>query len=175
MSTCNTMTDAQRPLAEFAWGLKERYRQTHGLTKKQFIKLYDLGEIALSSVFENLLPATRNRHGKLTEKVSVDGYDFVKLDGNRPVPLGDMKTCTGYKNGYSWKFAIKNAHDKKGYLYVVGYNPVNNQVYFFAIPPSVPRPKTTLSITFCPKTGDITSKKYGRYQVGSWEEMSLNG
>lgn len=174
MSTCNTMTDAQRPLAEFAWTLKERYRQTHGLTKQKFMKLYDLGEVALSSVFENLLPATRNRYGKLTEKVSVAGYDFVKLDGARPVPLGDIKTCTGYKNGYSWKFSVRNAHDKEGYLYVVGYNPVNNQVYFFAIPPSVPRPKTILNITFCPETGNITSK-YGRYQVNNWEEMSLRG
>jgi hypothetical protein len=162
-------------MAKYAWSLKEKYRQTYGMTKVQFMKIYNLGEIQLSSVFENLLPATRNRFGKPTEKCSVDGYDFVKIESDKPKPLGDMKTCTAYKNGYSLKFAIRNAHNKQGYLYVVGYNPMNDKVYFFAIPPTVKRPKTILAITVCPKTGVITSNKYGKYQVNSWEEMALKG
>ena len=57
MSTSDVMNVAQRRLAEHAFDLKRKYGETYDMTKPQFLRLYDAGEIQLSSVFENLLVA----------------------------------------------------------------------------------------------------------------------
>ena len=75
MSTCNTMNDAQRPLAELAWDLKRAVRQNK-ISKRLWMEMYDEGEIQLSSVYENLFVQTRNDMRLRTERVSVEGYDF---------------------------------------------------------------------------------------------------
>jgi hypothetical protein len=93
MCTTDQWRIAQRPLAEYAYGLKQQYNMTLGQTREQFLAAYELGEVQLSSVYENLLVATRNRHGHPTRKVAGDRYDFVRVDTmGRETPLGDMKT-----------------------------------------------------------------------------------
>ena len=91
--TTDRMIDAQRALAELAWQLNKEVR-SNKLSKRLWMEMYNVGEIQLSSVFENLFVKTRNWMNLKTERASVDGYDFVKVCGNKRIPLGDMKTTT---------------------------------------------------------------------------------
>lgn len=176
MSTTSVMIDAQRRLAEHAWELKEKYKQTFGMSKKQFMDLYELGEIQLSSVFENLLIATRNKLGMLTERRSVDSHDFVKVDSlGRKYPLGDMKTCTLQKDGPYRRYQVNDVQNKKGYLYIVGYNWIGDEFNYYAVPTSINLPKH-LTLSICADTGGVNDEsKYAVYSHNSWEQMASQG
>ena len=176
MSTTEVMNTAQRRLAEHAYELKKLYNQTFGMSKKQFLELYDQGEIQLSSVFENLLAATRNCNGMLTEKISVNGYDFVKVDSlGRKRPLGDMKTCTLQKEGPYRRYLVKDIKNKEGYLYIVGYNWISDEFNYYAVPTNIGLP-VYLTLSICPDTGGVNDEsKYAIYSYDTWEEMALKG
>jgi len=178
MSTTDINRIATRPLAEYAYGLKEKYDQTFGLRKKTFMQLFDMGEIQLSSVYENLLVATRNAHHRPTEKVSVDKYDVVRVDSmGRRTPLGDMKTTTLQKNGDKRRFVVSNVKNKIGKIYVIGWNTMTNEPNFFCLPPDEiqgTHPHAGYKIPVNPKTGKRTKGWYNdNYAYDTWEEMCL--
>lgn len=178
MSTTDICLSVQRPLAEFAYTLKKKYKQTNGLSFKKFMTLYDLGEIQLSTVFENLFVVTRNKLGKPTRKDSADGYDFVKVFTNRVRVLGDMKTGVLKKDGYKRRYVIASVENKIGNIYIVGWNWMTNKPNFFAIPPDEfgGHPKAGYKIPVCPKTGDRTSGWYNdNCAYDTWEEMVQYG
>ena len=166
MATTDQWRIAQRPLAEFAYELKVKYDMTLGQSKKNFLIAYDLGEVQLSTVFENLFVATRNKLGKPTEKISEDGRDF---DNN-----GDMKTGVLCKNGDKRRFVVGSVIGKIGTIYFVGWNWMTNQVNFFAIPrPPRGFPKAGIKIVVNPHSGERTGGKYNAYAHDSWESMVL--
>lgn len=175
MSTSDVMNHAQRRMAEHAFDLKKMYNQTFGMSKKQFMTLYDEGEIQLSSVFENLLVAARNHFKLPTRKVSAEGYDFVKIIGKKEKPLGDMKTVTLQKDGKYRRFMVRNVADKQGYIYVVGYNWITDSFNYFAIPPKVDKPKTFMVLGIDRDTGEVLQNKYGKYAVDSFEKLAKIG
>lgn len=176
MATTDVMCAAQRPLAEFAYELKKKYNQSFKLPKKTFMKLYDDGEIQLSSVFENLFVDTRNALGKPTKKVSGDNYDFVSVINNKEVILGDMKTTVLAKDGYSRRFVIQHVKNKQGYVYAACWNWMTNSVNFFAIPPMENPPQCGYKIMVCPITGNRTGGWYNtNCAYNTWEEMVMQG
>jgi hypothetical protein len=166
MATTDQWCIAQKPLAEFAYELKKKYGMTLGQSKKDFLTAYDLGEIQLSTVYENLFVATRNKLGKPTEKISEDGRDF---DNN-----GDMKTGVLFKNGEKRRFVVGSVMGKLGTVYFVGWNWMTNEVNFFAIPkPRYGFPRAGIKIPVDPSTGERTGGKYNEHAYGSWEEMVM--
>jgi len=166
MATTDQWRIAQRPLAEFAYDLKVKYKMTLGQSKKNFLIAYDLGEVQLSTVFENLFVATRNKLGTPTEKISEDGRDF---DND-----GDMKTGVLFKDGYKRRFVISSVMGKIGTVYFVGWNWITNEVNFFAIPrPKKGFPKSGIKIMVNPITGERTGGKYNAYAHDSWESMAM--
>lgn len=173
MSTSDVMNNAQRPLAEHAFDLKRQYKETFGLTKPQFMRLYDAGEVQLSSVLENLLVAARNQHGLKTERASAQGYDFVKIRNRKKIPLGDMKTCTLLKYRNRYRYCVRNVHGKQGTIYAVGYNIVTQEFNYFAIPPTVEKPRSMIVVS-CNRQGKVTGR-YGQYECASFEAMIKQG
>ena len=172
MATSDIMCEAQRPLAEFAYRLKKRYRQTNGQSKESFLAMYDAGEIQLSSVFENLFVVARNDIGLPTEKVSGSNYDFVKIQNGKRVPLGDMKTTVLQEDGYRRRFVVSSVSAKIGYVYTVAWNWMTKQVNFFAFPDTGHRPKAGYKVMVCPYTGRRTGGIYNDYcAYDSWDEM----
>ena len=174
MATTDKMCKAQRPLAEFAYALKKRYKMTKGQSKQSFMVMYDAGEIQLSSVFENLFVVARNKIGLPTKKVSGDNYDFVKIKGKKEIPLGDMKTTVLCKDGKNRRFVIPAVSNKIGYIYAVGYNWMTKEVNFFALPEDKTKghPSAGYKIPVCPRTGVRTGGKYNYNNAyDSWDEM----
>lgn len=171
MSTTDIMCKAQRPLAEFAYELKKRYKLTRGQSKNKFLEMYDSGEIQLSSVFENLFVEARNQIKLPTKKVSGANYDFVKVSKGTEIPLGDMKTSVLCKDGYKRRFVIPAVNKKIGYIYAVVWNWLTNEVNFFVFPPGN-HPKTGYKVLVCPITGKATGGKYNNScRYNSWDEM----
>lgn len=176
MSTSDVMNAAQRNLALFAYDLKRKYAQTQGLSKRQFMALYDLGEVQLSSVYENLLVEGRCQSGKPTQRASGAGFDFVKVSKNgRKTPLGDMKTGTLQKNGPYRRYTVARCGNKQGHVYFIGWNWITNKADFWAIPPKVKLPSTLTVLGVDPETGSPIDGKYGRYYCQSWDEMINKG
>lgn len=174
MATTDIHLISQRPLAEVAYDLKKKYNLTHGLSKKKFMALYDLGEVELSTVYENLFVATRNAHGLPTRKESANGYDFVKAFPTQTRILGDMKTSTLQKDGYKRRFVIASVHNKIGNIYIIVWNWMTEKPNFFAIPPddNNEHPKQGYKIPVCPKTGKRTSGWYNdNCAYDTWEQM----
>lgn len=173
------MQISQRPLAVLAYNIKQIYGQTRGLSQRQFMELYDLGEVQLSSVYENLLVETRNQHGLPSRRVSVEGYDFVKInpDGTESI-LGDMKTTVLLCDGDKRRFVVSSVDRKQGNIYCVGWNWMTNQPNFFCIPPNTaevsPFPKAGIKIPVHPVTGQRTGGVYNQYAHDSWESMCLS-
>jgi len=166
MATTDQCCIAQKSLAEFAYGLKKKYDMTLGQSKKDFLTAYNLGEIQLSTVYENLFVATRNKLGKPTEKISEDGRDF---DNN-----GDMKTGVLCKDRLKRRYVISSVVGKLGTIYFVGWNWMTNEVNFFAIPkPAGGFPRQGIKIPVNPKTGARTGGKYNQHARDSWEEMVM--
>ena len=54
MSSTDYEIEAHRNLAQYAYDLKQKYGMTYGNSRENFMQLYDAGEVALSTVFENL-------------------------------------------------------------------------------------------------------------------------
>jgi hypothetical protein len=168
MATTDYEREIQRPLAEIAYKLKQKYKVTHGMGKKQFLALYDEGEIALSTVFENLTVVVRNHHSKPTTKVSENARDFSNN--------GDKKIGVLKKNGDQRRYVISNVENKIGMIYFTGWNWMTNQPNFFAIPrPTGGFPKCGIKIMVCPYTGTRTGGKYNLHAYDSFEEMALIG
>jgi hypothetical protein len=174
MSTTDRMNTAQRPLAEYAWKLKKKYKCTNGLTQKQFMALYDNGEIQLSGVYENLFVTARNLFGLPTKKVSGDGYDFVTVVKNKDIPLGDMKTSVLCKDGDKRRFVISNVKNKQGIIYAIGWNWLTNKPNFFAVPPNErnEHPAAGIKIPVKPNTGERAKGWYNKNcAYDTWEDL----
>ena len=177
MCTTDQWRIAQRPLAEYAYGLKQQYNMTLGQTKEQFLAAYELGEVQLSSVYENLLVATRNRHGHPTRKVAGDRYDFVRVDSRgRETPLGDFKTTVLQKDYNKRRFVIGSVENKLGKIYNVSWNWMTNKPNFFCIPPDEYgcHPKAGYKIMVHPETGERTRGWYNdNCAYDTWESMCV--
>jgi len=174
MSTCDRMNTAQRPLAEYAWKLKKKYKCTNNLTQKQFIAMYDAGEIQLSGVYENLFVTVRNVLGLPTKKVSGDGYDFVTIERNKDTILGDMKTTVLLKDGDNRRFVISSVKNKQGTVYTIGWNWLTNKPNFFAIPPNElgEHPAAGIKIPVDPVTGERAGGWYNKNcAYDTWEDL----
>ena len=178
MATTDQWIEAQRPLAEHAWNLRKKYNLNRGMSKKEFMHWYDLGEIDLSTVYENLFVATRNALGKPTLKESGDGYDFVRLNPVRNTILGDMKTTVLQRSGNNRRFVVSSVENKIGNIYVVAWNWLTKEVNYFAIPPDDYKchPKAGYKIPVCSKTGKRTRGWYNKNcAYDTWEEMVRYG
>jgi hypothetical protein len=180
MSTTDQWRIAQRPLADYAYSLKEKYNQTFGISREAFIELYELGEVQLSSVFENLFVATRNKLGKPTRKVAGDRYDFVRIDRmNRATPLGDMKTTVLQKDDTRYtarRYVVASVEKKVGKIYIVGWNWMTNNPNFFCIPPDIGggHPKAGYKIPVNPTTGERSGGWYNdNCAYRTWEDMCV--
>jgi len=172
MATTTAWIEAQRPLAEYAYSLKKKYKLTNGLSKKTFMSMYDAGEIQLSGVFENLFVTTRQLAGLAVSKVSGANFDFV--DGNGD-PLGDFKTGVLQKDGKTRRFVISGVGNKLGTIYAVTWNWMTGKVNFFAIPYhniESGHPSCGYKIMVCPTTGQRTKGYYNLHcAYDSWEDM----
>ena len=180
MCTTDQWRIAQRPMAEYAYSLKEKYNQTFGISKDSFMNLYDLAEVQLSSVFENLLVVTRNQHGCPTRKVAGDRYDFVRVDSlGRETPLGDMKTGVLQKDdtrSITRRYVIASVENKIGKIYIIGWNWITNKPNFFCIPPDRGggHPRCGYKIPVNPRTGERSGGQYNDYYShDTWEEMCV--
>ena len=180
MCTTDQWRIAQRPLAEYAYGLKQQYNMTLGQTREQFLAAYELGEVQLSSVYENLLVATRNRHGHPTRKVAGDRYDFVRVDTmGRETPLGDMKTGVLQKDdsvSTRRRYVIASVENKLGKIYIIGWNWITNKPNFFCIPPNRGggHPKAGYKIPVHPYSGERAGGQYNDYYAhDTWESMCV--
>jgi len=167
MATTDHEREAHRLLAEYAFTLKEQYGMTLGLTRKQFMALYDFSEIQLSSVFENLFVAYRTRIGRPVLKISEDSRDFSNN--------GDMKITALKKDYDKRRFVVSNVQSKIGHIYVVGWNWMTNEVNFFAIPPFGGFPLAGIKIPVCPRTGRRTGGWYNTHAYNTFEEMAQIG
>jgi hypothetical protein len=166
MATTDYESEIQRPLAEFAYELKKKYRLTQGMSKKQFMSLYDIGEVTLSTVFENLTVAIRNYYGKPTAKVSEHSRDFSNN--------GDMKIGVLKKDGDFRRYVISSVENKIGTIYFVGWNWITNRPNFFAIPKEVyGSPKRGIKIPVCKATGKRTGGNYNVFAHETYESMAL--
>jgi hypothetical protein len=174
MATTDIAIAAHRPLAEHAWHLRQKYNLNRGMSKKTFMDWYELGELQLSTVYENLFVATRNCLGKPTIKESADRYDFVKIFPTQRRILGDMKLGTVQKSLDSRRFQISSVHNKIGNIYIVGWNGIAEEVCYFAIPPDNfgEHPKAGYKIPVHPVTGERTGGWYNdNCAYDTWEEM----
>jgi len=164
MATTDYEIEAQRPLAEYAFRMKEKYNLTYGQTYEAFMHMYDQGEITLSTVFENLFVKIANSLGKNITKVSEDARDFSNN--------GDFKIGLLKKDGYKRRYVISNVENKIGTIYFVGWNWMTNKVEFHAIPKHVyGSPKRGIKIMRCPTTGEPTGGVYNYWRYDSFEEM----
>lgn len=178
MATTDRCIEAQRPLAEHAWDLREKYDLNRGMNKEEFMHWYDLGEIQLSTVYENLFVVTRNKLGKPTLKESADRYDFVRLNPKRNTILGDMKTTVLQKDGDKRRYIVSSVENKIGNIYVVAWNWMTEKVNYFSIPPDDNKrhPKAGYKIMVCPKTGVRTGGWYNNNcAYDTWEDMVMVG
>lgn len=178
MATTDRCIEAQRPLAEHAWTLRENYGLNRGMSREEFMTWYNMGEIQLSTIYENLFVATRNKLGKPTLKESADRYDFVKVFPTRKKILGDMKTSVLKKDGDKRRFVIESVENKIGNIYIVAWNWMTEQVNYFAIPPDSDKkhPKAGYKIMVCPKTGRRTGGWYNdNCAYDTWEQMVMMG
>ena len=166
MATTDYEIESQRKLADFAYDLKEKYNLTHGQTRKEFLNMYDQGEITLSTVYENLFVAAANALGKSIKKVSEDGRDFSNN--------GDMKIGILKKNGVHRRYVISNVANKVGTIYFVGWNWIKDRPEFHAIPKSVyGYPTQGIKIPRCSQSGEITGGKYNYHSKNSFENLVL--
>ena len=155
---------AFRPLALYAYDKKVEYSQTFGLSKDTFMQLYDMGEIQLSTVFENLFVSVNNALGGTVKKISEDARDF---DND-----GDFKIGTLKKDGARRRFVISSVAGKIGTIYFAGWNWMENKPNFYAIPKEVyGSPKRGIKIMRCRTTGAKTGGIYNDYCFNTFEEM----
>lgn len=181
MATTDLEIEAHYQLAELAWELKVKYNATLGFTnKKRFMTSYCAGEVALSTVYENLFVATRLAHNLGAEKKSAAGFDFVERLPNRTELLGDMKIGNLKKDGKSRRFVVSDVKNKLGTVYFVGWNWILNQPNFYAIPPKTSsnpsdyrNPGRGFKLAVNALSGRPSSRKYRQYCFDSWEKMVL--
>ena len=179
MATTHAAIQAHRETALFAYKLKSKYKITNGIKQDQWMKMYDSGEIEISSVFENLVVHIRNLNGKPTVKVLEDTHDFASINGaGGLVPLGDLKVASLKKNGYQRRYVISKTHNKEGNIYTICWNWMTNKPAFFVIPPhdydGHPHPKQGYKIMCCPDTGKRTGGYYNdNCHYETFEEMCL--
>jgi hypothetical protein len=162
--TTDQSIEALRPLALFAYDKKAEYGQTFGLSKDTFMTLYDMGEIQLSTVFENLFVTINNALGGTVNKISEDARDF---DNNGDFKIGVLK-----KNAAQRRYVISNVATKIGTIYFTGWNWVEHKPNFYAIPKEVyGSPKQGIKIMRCKETGVKTGGVYNNYCFDTFEEM----
>jgi hypothetical protein len=174
MATTEVCIIAQRPLAELAWSLRKKYNLNRGMSRKEFMTWYNLGEVELSTVWENLFVSTRNKLGKPTLKESGDNYDFVKVFPTQTRILGDMKTSVLRKDRDRRRFVVDSVQNKVGIIYVVAWNWMTDEPNYFAIPPDEfgEHPKAGYKIPVCKNTGKRASGWYNNNcAYDTWEEM----
>ena len=179
MATTDHELIVQRPLAEFAYDLKAKYNQTHGMNKADFMAYYDTGEIQLSSVYENLFVTVNNALGGDATKTSDDHRDF---SNNGDMKIGNLKV-DDTKGNYYTRYQIKNVYKKLGVIYFVGNNWIKNKIHgkpmpdFYAFPNTAYATITTkvgsISIPRCPITGERRGGKYNFYSYPTFEEMVM--
>lgn len=167
MATTDYEIQAQRNLANFSYDLKVKYNLTYGQTREEYLHMYDMGEITLSTVFENLFVAAAKKLGKDVEKVSEDCRDFSND--------GDMKIGVLKKNGYQRRYVVSNVSNKVGTIYFVGWNWITETPEFHAIPQHVHNNVAQgIKIMRHPDTGSVTTGKYNYYVKSTFEEMVLS-
>ncbi len=164
MATTDYEIEAHRNLALYAYDLKEKYEMTYGNSRENFMQLYDLGEITLSTVFENLFVQVSKALGFDVDKVSEDGRDFSNN--------GDMKIGILKKDGYKRRYVIKSVANKIGTIYFVGWNWMTDTPEFHAIPKRIyGSPIQGIKIMRCPVTGIPTGGKYNYFRQDSFEQL----
>jgi len=162
--TTDQAIEAMRPLALFAYDKKAEYGQTHGLSKDTFMALYDMGEIQLSTVFENLFVTINNALGGDVKKLSEDSRDFSNN--------GDFKIGVLKKNGDQRRYVISNVANKIGTIYFVGWNWMENEPNFYAIPKRVyGNPSQGIKVMRCRYTGIKTGGVYNEHCYDTFEEI----
>ena len=168
MATTDYEIEVQRNLAVYVYNKRAEYNLNYGMSLKQFLTLYDAGELTLSTIFENLTVSVRTTLGKFTTKVSEDSRDFSNN--------GDKKIGVLKKDGDKRRYVISNVENKIGTIYFTGWNWMTNQPNFFAIPRPVGGfPKQGIKIMVCPRTGVRTGGKYNACACNTFEEMALTG
>jgi hypothetical protein len=167
MATTDYEIAAQRDLANFSYDLKVEYNLTYGQTRQEYLYMYDMGEITLSTVFENLIVAAAKKLGIDIKKVSEDCRDF---SNNADAKIGVLK-----KDGYKRRYVISNVANKVGTIYFIGWNWIAKKPEFHAIPWNVHR-NVAQGIKICrnPVTGAVTSGKYNQCVKSTFEEMVLS-
>jgi hypothetical protein len=164
MSTSDIMREAHLPLAKHAYDLKECYNMTLGQTREQFLNMYQLNEIQLSSVYENLFVAGREKIGKPVTKISEDRRDFSNN--------GDMKITVLQVSNDDRRFVVSGVKNKIGFIYVVAWNWMTERVNYFAIPPQYGGfPDNGIKIPVCPRTGNRAGGQYNLHAYDSFERM----
>jgi hypothetical protein len=173
--TTDRSVESHRRMADQAYELKKKYSQTFGMSKKKFIELYEMGEVQLSTVYENLFVAASNYMGDTIIKVSVDRYDFMRVSRNGfRQPIGDMKTTTVQKHSRNknWSYRINNVYNKLGNIFIVGYDRHHDKFHYFSIPYWVNKPKTFMEIPINFETGEPSETgKYSVFECASFEDM----
>lgn len=166
MATTDYEIESQRKLAEFAYDLKKKYKMTYGQTRNDFMKMYDQGEITLSTVFENLFVQVSKALGNDIEKVSEDARDFSND--------GDMKIGILKKDGYKRRYVVSNVANKIGTIYFVGWNWMLDKPEFHAFPKHVyGSPTRGIKVMRHPDTGLPTGGKYNYWRYDSFEQLVL--
>ena len=172
MATTDNELIVQRPLAEFAYDLKAKYNQTHGMSKADFMSYYDTGEIQLSSVYENLFVAVNNALGGDVTKVSDHYSDFSNG--------GDMKISNLQQNSDRTRYDIRSVANKTGMIYFVGNNWIKNKINgrpmpdFYAIPKQVyGSPAKGIKIARCSISGDRVHGKYNYHCYDTFEDIAM--
>ena len=164
MSSTDYEIEAHRNLAQYAYDLKQKYGMTYGNSRENFMQLYDAGEVALSTVFENLFVQVSKALGINVEKVSETGRDFSHN--------GDRKRGRLRKNGNKRRYTITSVANKIGTIYFVGWNWMTNTVEFHAIPKHIyGSPSQGIKIMRCTKTGVPTGGKYNSFRKDSFEDL----
>lgn len=168
MATTDYEIAAQRDLANFSYDLKVEYNLTYGQTREEYLYMYDMGEITLSTVFENLIVAAAKRLGIELNKVSEDCRDF---SNNADAKISILKM-----NGYQRRYVISNVSNKIGTIYFIGWNWITNKPEFHAIPQHVHKNVAQgIKIMRHPVTGAVTGGKYNQCVKSTFEEMVLAG
>ena len=166
MATKDSDIELHRPLAKFLWPMMVQYKTNGAMTENVYWYWYDQGNHQLSSLFENLVVAVRNAHGKPTIKTSVSYQDFDNT--------ADHKYSTVQHNGVYFRIFVRSTKKKIGTIYVTAYNKISDKIHHFAIPYSEHRGNlTNISIVVDTTTGEVTSKKYKKYEYASFEEAVL--
>lgn len=163
MATTDYEVVAHRPLAILAYNLHIHYK-IETVSQDMWLRMYDKGEIQLSTVYENLFCHIRTLLGKPTHKVSENHRDFSND--------GDFKIGILKKDGMYRRFVISNVANKIGTIYFVGWNWLNNTPAYYAIPRLENFPACGIKILVDSDTGEYKSVgKYNLHRYPTFEEM----